>query len=157
MLKAQVSEISDTDTFMVEGTPQNQPLRWLAYEDTTPLDASNLVQWYVLAVFYYATNGDDWTLCSKDSGCACIETLTEHKACRKIDRTRHVPQLSQGTECNWFNYDCLDDWIIKMDFGEFQSSYFYLKIPDASNSSFDVLQTKVQFVVMDLKELFRRN
>ena len=46
-----------------------------------------------------------------------METMTEHKACRKIGQTRHVPQLSQGTEYNRFNYDCLDDWIIKTDFG----------------------------------------
>merc|ERR1719491_1016672 len=61
-----LSVISFPDLFDEPSTPQRLALDWIVDEDSAQVcpDEDNLVQRYVMAVFYYSTNGDAWTKCS---------------------------------------------------------------------------------------------
>lgn len=63
-----VSSISSQTDVLTEGTPQNLAYNWLLTDDT--LDPSNdqqtIINRYVLAVLYYATDGPNWEFCPDD-------------------------------------------------------------------------------------------
>jgi hypothetical protein len=59
------NEVADADSLQNILSPQFRALRWLANEDTAVLDLDSaptviLVERYVLAVLYFATNGERW-------------------------------------------------------------------------------------------------
>ena len=60
------SSVSTSGSFWFNTSSQYQALSWLIYDDPARLDIPNtplsiLIDRYVLAVFYFATNGDEWT------------------------------------------------------------------------------------------------
>ena len=60
-----LSNITDPDLLSDLETPQGQAFNWIAREDGLELDVKNatLDQRYILATFYFATNGDGWDRC----------------------------------------------------------------------------------------------
>jgi hypothetical protein len=59
------NEVSGAEALEDDSSPQFRALRWLANEDTAVLDLDStstvfLIQRYVLAVLYFATNGEGW-------------------------------------------------------------------------------------------------
>ena len=78
----------DIDIFYNRSSPQYKALYWLYYDDIyTTLDSSNFTQRYILAVFYYSTNGDTWFHCHRND-----------KVCK--DKRRHYLDHS-SSECDW--------------------------------------------------------
>ena len=80
-MKSLLLTVSSEGALDNEDSPQGQEFLWVT---TTPLqpgeDDAQIIQQYILAVFYYATGGDGWT---NGNG-----------------------WLGSETECNWFRVDC---------------------------------------------------
>ena len=71
-----VEDLSDADLLDDASSPQNRALRWITDEDEAALVETNpprIKQRYILAVLYFATNGDSWSnkfnWLSKDHEC----------------------------------------------------------------------------------------
>ena len=76
--------VSSEDVLNNKGSPQEKAFLWVT---TTPLqpgtdDDAQIIQQYILAVFYYATNGDGWT--NKEGW------------------------LEESNECDWYRVACND-------------------------------------------------
>ena len=73
-------------------------------------DSPYLVQRYVLALFYFATDGDNWPLCSAD------ETSTP---CVDENGTEIVRFLSNTNECEWYGVVCdFDKFVTLIEIGK---------------------------------------
>lgn len=99
----------DPDLIYTAGTPQHQAAEWLIDQDlftACPSDPK-LVQRYVLAVFYYSTNGDSWDQCSQNDA-TCGDNAPFF-----LDRNF----LSDSSECEWAGASCdFDGCIIRLEF-----------------------------------------
>ena len=77
---------------------------WLVDDDAFGIcpDDEKLIQRYVMAVFYFSTDGSSWTECGQVGGCAGTNFLS-------------------GThECDWAGISCNnDDCVTEMVFGEY--------------------------------------
>lgn len=76
--------------------PQWKAKEWILRYDSLNLcpDDPNLIQRYVMALFYVSTGGNDWKRCSANRS--------------KSSCDRHVRWL-HGHECTWYGVACLDD------------------------------------------------
>jgi hypothetical protein len=85
--------------------PQYMAAKWLvdddAYSDSLLMEDSKTLQRYALATLYYATGGDNWKLCGKDS-LTCGDTVW----------------LTATDECEWFNLECEGGTITQISFGK---------------------------------------
>jgi len=110
------------DTVNVTGSPQNLASNWIINQDSAyicPQDPT-MVQRYSLAVFYYATEGDDWRECSAPSDFSDADSIAEANA----DCTVEVSEGDGGTdawltpssECQWGGTRCDGDFIEKIEF-----------------------------------------
>ncbi|CAB9501711.1 expressed unknown protein [Seminavis robusta] len=70
-------------------SPQYSAAMWLGEKDTSGMSDAKVLQMYALATFYYASGGDDWSLCGANS-LSCGDT----------------PWLSDDNECNWAFVSC---------------------------------------------------
>lgn len=65
------STVSDSKAIETPGTPQNRAFNWIVNDDQYCICPSNtsceLVERYVMAVFYYSTGGDNWVYCGANS------------------------------------------------------------------------------------------
>ena len=96
-LLAIIDQISDPVLVDTPGTPQNVATDWLINVDgaqVCPEDSTEVVNRYVLAVLYFSTDGDEWTLCNAASS-------PNPNLCQNAERF-----LSPASECSWFNVDC---------------------------------------------------
>ena len=98
MILTQLESISDATDLRRTSTPQGKAVDWLVYVDSMYLcpGDSYLIQRYVLAVLYYATNGhQDWLTCSRTGDVAandCPWTTQRF--------------LSNYHECTWAGIGC---------------------------------------------------
>jgi hypothetical protein len=78
-------------------TPQNDALIWLAENpNLNDYSEARLIQRYILAVFYFSTNGDDWLYCGR-SDATCGGDPDE------------ASWLSESSECVWLGIECTDN------------------------------------------------
>jgi len=130
-----MSTVSDPSTFDDPNSPQSKALDWIAYEDaiSPPLcpnqieegvgctkggDVNPMIQRYVLAVFYYSTDGDNWTQCSAASDFSDAKAVAEaDAACDRVVIPFGVPNdrvgdtstdawLGPVNECEWGGVAC---------------------------------------------------
>eukprot|EP00978_Attheya_sp_CCMP212_P020603 scaffold59150_cov40-Attheya_sp.AAC.1 len=115
MFMDQLSTLSSPDLIDQEGSPQNLALQWIVENDGLQIspDDPTLTQRYVMAVFYYSTNGDDWINCND-------ENSANPSPCIAIDGTNSInnqdfspcypnatePWLSSASECEWCGNSC---------------------------------------------------
>lgn len=95
-LRSLLRDVPDPTLMVTEGSAQSRAWTWLLEEDDLyicPAD-SNVVQRYVMAVFYYSTLGDSWFSCANNDNTPCP---------RGADTYRW---LTGANECNWFGIDC---------------------------------------------------
>ena len=98
MILTQLESISDATDLRRTSTPQGKAVDWLVYVDSMYLcpDDTYLIQRYVLAVLYYATNGHQgWLTCSRAGDVAandCPQTTKRF--------------LSNYHECTWAGIGC---------------------------------------------------
>jgi hypothetical protein len=81
---------------------------------------TNLIQRYVMAVFYYSSRGDRWTQCSAP-GMFDNQTAIElaNEACTiEVSGGNSSAWLTPSEECSWGGLLCNDaDAVIRIDFG----------------------------------------
>ena len=139
-LQSLLRDVSDPVSMVTEGSAQNRAWKWLLEEDKLficPYD-TNVVQRYVLAVFYYSTSGESWHSCADNNNTPCP---------RGSDTYRW---LTGASECNWFGVDCdINGFVTGVIFGEFRANFpfwrvflhyhhchFYYNIPQLTHRSF---------------------
>ena len=98
MILTRLESISDATDLRRTSTPQGKAVDWLVYVDSMYLcpDDTYLIQRYVLAVLYYATNGHQgWLTCSRTGDVAANECPQTTKRF-----------LSNYHECTWAGIGC---------------------------------------------------
>jgi len=89
------------------GTPQNQAADWLINldQDYTCPDDINLSQRYIMAVFYFSTEGNDWARCSAPSNFFNEEAIAQANRLCQLTLGGNA-WLTPGIECEWAGLLC---------------------------------------------------
>ena len=104
-------------------SPQHFAFDWIISQDAAMLcpQDPNLIQRYVLAVFYYSTRGDRWSQCSSPVAYDDEDAVQEaNLACNiRTSGGDSDAWLSPSSECKWGGLACDDEGrLIKIDMGE---------------------------------------
>ena len=106
---AVLDQNADSALIRDPSTPQGKATQWILNEDPRELCPSELklIQRWVMAVFYYSLEGDQWRLCSSTSRlCGLIPPFRDQRRF-----------LSQFSECDWAGITCnIDDCITEIEF-----------------------------------------
>jgi len=152
--KQLMSTVSDPSTFDDPNSPQSKALNWITNEDAiSPILCPNqieegvdsctkggsinpMIQRYVMAVFYYATDGDNWDQCSAasdfsdaeavaEADAACDRVVTPFPLSNRVGDTSTDAWLGPVNECEWGGIACwganrpnLNLCIDQLDFGK---------------------------------------
>ena len=96
-LRQLYSTVSDNALFNNPLTPQAKALDWIVDHDPLKVcrDDSSCqpLQRYILALFYFTTNGGDWDQCNDPRG-------------KKKNNRESVAWLKGSQECNWYGVKC---------------------------------------------------
>ena len=98
--------VSDSAFMLAPSTPQGKAYTWLLDYDPMQLcpSAPNLKQRYILAVLYFATNGDNWFSCYQGSDpLLCVQG---NAAAGLGAAHARDPFLSGSNECSWGGIIC---------------------------------------------------
>jgi len=111
-LLALYSTVSDPTAIAAPGTPQFKALNWILTQDTycicpdtTP--ACELVQRYVMAVYYYSTGGEGWTNCGANSK-VCDPAAIMFPFILFCYEGAAARWLSDAPSCQWCGNNCDD-------------------------------------------------
>jgi hypothetical protein len=91
-----------------------------------------IIQRYVLAVFYFSTQGDDsWIACGRNSKVPCDLIVGMRRRCSTINKENetHLASswLSAAHECEWGGLECEEpDIIHRIDFGMWEIFITYI-------------------------------
>ena len=124
-IRNRLSFVSEMISFVVPYSPQSQSMKWLIEDDAYYVcpDDPQLVQRYVMAVFYYSSRGDDWTQCSAPGDLSDRASIaTANAKCNlEVDRGGGGTDawLTPVSECNWGGLKCHEDSqsLERIDFG----------------------------------------
>ena len=117
-IRDNLSGISFPELFDQANTPQAKALNWIIADDVSQLcpDDASLVQRYTLAVFYFATNGDNWNECSAPveydpaiidlANIECNLTTTNATDLFPTDIRGTNAWLTPDSECLWGGVSC---------------------------------------------------
>lgn len=106
-----LTSVSSADALQTKSSPQYKAAQWVSEEDelALPIDDPQLLQRYLLAVFYFAMNGDDWMHCGREDP-ICGGDPDEDS------------WLSGSSECIWLGNRCVDDVNVdRIFFGKYQT------------------------------------
>jgi hypothetical protein len=117
-----INTVSDPTEVATAGTPQNLAAQWLLDLDPAGLcpQDPNLIQRYVLAVFYYSTRGDRWTQCSAPTAFNdAVSIQNANDACNiRVIGGNTDAWLTPSSECDWGGLACDgNDFLVRIDFG----------------------------------------
>lgn len=113
-----LGEISQPDQLNLANTPQRNAFDWIVDDDGSQIcpDDATLLQRYVLAVFYYSTNGNGWYTCSAPGGFDQASIDLANASCNLTTPNATVlfPNDIRGTdawltpdsECLWGGVSC---------------------------------------------------
>jgi hypothetical protein len=95
-LVKQAKEVSSAESLLNDTSVQSAAIRWILQDELTACpEDENFKQRYALAVFYFATIGDDWKSCSQ------LGESTESSCAEGANRF-----LSASSECSWGGCEC---------------------------------------------------
>ena len=97
--------VSDPVTSKDLTTAQSKALEWITWKDHRQVChqlATQMIQRYSAAVFYFATLGDEWSTCAQNS---------DNSLCQSGD-----PFLSESNECEWGGISCEGGVVTKLAF-----------------------------------------
>ena len=110
-----VSKISDPVDLLTENSPQRDALDFIVDEDLLQLcpDDPTLGQRYILSVFYYSTDGQNWSRCSKPNDTSNADQVAAANARCNIrgDGSQLAGTdawLTPVSECEWGGITCAD-------------------------------------------------
>eukprot|EP00957_Ditylum_brightwellii_P010419 788109-Ditylum_brightwellii.AAC.1 len=98
-----LNTVSDPDMLLDTGTPQNRAFEWITQIDpytSCPQDA-NLIQRYIMAVFYFSTGGGYWRECNAPTNPNdVVEVNEKNKQCgiRATDNSYSDAWLTPSNE-----------------------------------------------------------
>ena len=98
-----MKDVTNVEALRTEGTPQNLAQNWLINDDpyyACPQDPT-IVNRFVMAVFYYSLDGDDWDECSAPTDFEDPAAVAEAKA-----NCPGTPWLMGELECSWTFLTC---------------------------------------------------
>mmetsp|Transcript_12428 Transcript_12428/g.35572 ORF Transcript_12428/g.35572 Transcript_12428/m.35572 type:complete len:547 (-) Transcript_12428:172-1812(-) len=112
---AEVSKVSDPVDLLTENSPQRNALDFIVDEDLLEIcpDDPTLDQRYILSVFYYSTDGQTWSRCSKPNDLSNPEQVAAANARCNIrgDGSQFAGSnawLTGVSECEWGGITCDD-------------------------------------------------
>mmetsp|Transcript_3500 Transcript_3500/g.7623 ORF Transcript_3500/g.7623 Transcript_3500/m.7623 type:complete len:763 (-) Transcript_3500:160-2448(-) len=112
-ITAELSEVSNSADFASQGSPQRRALDFIIDDDLQQLcpDDPTLAQRYIAVVFYYSTDGPDWTECSAPDDISDPTAVAEANASCSIrgDGSQLAGDkawLTDVTECEWGGITC---------------------------------------------------
>ncbi|CAB9512504.1 expressed unknown protein [Seminavis robusta] len=137
LLQKMVRRFTNRTALRIAGSPQHRAFQWLVETDSPTLcpshwDEASIVQRYLLAVFYYSTQGKGWQLCSApeyffsdrnvedaNNRCKSLESLSNfEKDLATVSRSSDVTSsnvsgialawLTGASECHWGGVTCDD-------------------------------------------------
>ena len=79
--------------FSNASSPQYRAAAWTVESVSANDDEDRMIRRFALATFYFATNGDDWVKCGRES--------------KQCELSREW--LTGENECNWYAIECDDD------------------------------------------------
>lgn len=97
--------ISGIDAFSDPDSARTKAVEWIVGLDEAylcPDDGKFLIQRYVMAVFYFEFQGNDWNDCSAVDGAPCQDD----------QGNQLIPFLDVSSECDWGGLNCNDDGCI---------------------------------------------
>eukprot|EP00957_Ditylum_brightwellii_P025446 1924021-Ditylum_brightwellii.AAC.1 len=107
--------VSNPNDLENPNTPEGQAFDWIVFDDDLFLcpDNATLTQRYVMAVLYYATDGDNWTICSNtEEGTANCGIVTGDFSSGFNFESRPA-YLTAVSECEWFGNSCDENGAMK--------------------------------------------
>jgi hypothetical protein len=120
--------VSNPDDILTPGTPQNQAFKYILEDEKYCLCPSNtsceLVQRYVMAVYYFSTGGDSWVNCgAKSSVCNPLGTTnpTSGETTSGCFAGSDARWLDPVSSCKWCGNICENvnkTCITKIDLGK---------------------------------------
>ena len=125
LIRLKLASVSELLTVFTAGTPQNEAADWLINLDELRLcpEADDLIQRYVLAVFYYSTRGNQWLECSAPDfeDPIAIDTDTANADCTiVVDDGESDAWLTPSSECNWGGVICdIEGHVIGLEMSTF--------------------------------------
>ena len=125
LIRSFLDVVSDPDELDRTGSPQNLAMTWIIDLDKAklcPLDA-NLIQRYVVAVFYYSTEGDDWQQCSAPDDFGDLQSIEEANAMCNFTvegSDSSDAWLTPSSECDWGGLVCNSNLLTdRIDLGKY--------------------------------------
>lgn len=109
-LERQVLEISEIER-LIPGSTQDVAYQWLVNEDELQVCPDQLLdvrQRYVMALLYFATDGDNWISCARSSPDSVSNCPSEYAAF-----------LSGVNVCLWLNVTCSQNEILGISIGTY--------------------------------------
>ena len=93
-----LNDITPEFEILTPGTSANAAFLWLVNEDSAqvcPEEELDVVQRYVIALYYFNFNGDNWDLCNAASSPSLAPCISGQQR-----------YLSGANVCQWFNVTC---------------------------------------------------
>jgi len=148
-IRAQVERVAGSEELQDDESPYSKALEWIIYEDPMQLepDATNFMQRYLMAYFYFATTVDGpWRSCNppqtgEDYYCVWHkrDTPATPRYYIELPRTRW---LSGQNECAWAGVSCDDEKQVRAIEQGKSMSILPATVPfNYSCSLFPILQT----------------
>ena len=105
-----------TGLFSNVSSPQYRAALWTVSRCSAICDSDRMIQQFALATFYFATNGDDWIRCGRDS--------------KQCDLSQEW--LTEGNECNWYAIECDEEGDVIQIF--FRKSKIFVQLLDLAGA-----------------------
>jgi len=98
-----LSQVADQALLSNPNSAEGAALDWIVTKDPMLLcsDSPNLQQRFILAAFYYSTQGESWTQCSDNKDLPCNASPFGGDVSYGQERW-----LSDFNECTWFGVRC---------------------------------------------------